>query len=107
MLIAPSDGIPASEAALSDAVSCALPWPAALIVWGPGFVSARHRHHSVQLVMAIEGRLSIRGGSNRRWLECGAALVDADVAHEVDAANAQVLLAFVDPESELGADRKS
>ena len=26
-------------------------WPAALIVWGPGFASTAHRHHCVQLIM--------------------------------------------------------
>jgi AraC-like DNA-binding protein len=74
-----------------------------MIVWGPGYVSAEHKHHSVQLVMAIDGTLRIRGGSQRVWIECGAALVRADAAHEVDAHGARVLIAFVDPESQLGA----
>jgi AraC-like DNA-binding protein len=78
-------------------------WPAAMIVWGPGYVSAEHKHHSVQLVMAIQGTLRIRGGSEQAWIECGAALVRADAAHEVDARGATVLIAFVDPESQLGA----
>src|SRR5262249_7419814 len=29
-----------------------LVWPAAMIVWGPGFTTAGHRHHCVQLLMA-------------------------------------------------------
>jgi hypothetical protein len=36
-------------------------------------------------------------------MKCGAALVRADAAHEVDARHVTVLIAFVDPESELGA----
>jgi AraC-like DNA-binding protein len=74
-----------------------------MIVWGPGYASAEHKHHAVQLVTAIEGTLRIRGGSDQVWTECGAALVRADAAHEVDAHGARVLLAFVDPESQLGA----
>jgi hypothetical protein len=33
---------------------------------------------------------------------CDAVLVPADASHEVDARNTDVLIAFVDPESELG-----
>jgi hypothetical protein len=88
---------------LVRALPCALLWPAAMIVWGPGLVSARHKHHSIQLVMAIEGRLRIRSGPKCPWMECGAAVVDANAPHEVDAADAQVVLAFADPKSDVGA----
>src|SRR5262245_53511188 len=53
-------------------------WPAAMISWGPGYASAEHRHHAVQLVMTTQGTLRIRGGSERKWIECCAALVRAD-----------------------------
>src|SRR2546423_8496280 len=88
----------------------ALVWPAAMIVWGPAFTSARHSHHCVQLLMAMHGTLLIRGGpnsnsnSNDKWKKCGAALVRPDANHEVDARGTTVLLiGFVDAESELGA----
>ena len=80
-----------------------LAWPAAMIVWGPGFTSTLHRHHCVHLLMAVHGTLRIRGGARQRWLRCGAALVRPDAAHEVDAREATVLIAFVEPESPLGA----
>src|SRR6266536_315741 len=78
-------------------------WPAAMIVWGPGFTTAGHRHHCVQLVMAMHGSLLIRGKPNDQWRRCGAALVRPDAAHEVDARDTTVLIGFVDSESELGA----
>src|SRR5215475_2356270 len=81
----------------------ALVWPAAMIVWGPGFTTAGHRHHCVQLVMAMQGTLLIRGRTSDPWMRCGAALVRADAAHEVDARDTTVLIGFVDSESELGA----
>jgi AraC-like DNA-binding protein len=74
-----------------------------MIVWGPGFTTAGHRHHCVQLVMAMHGSLLIRGKSNEQWMRCGAALVRPDAAHEVDARDTIVLIGFVDSESELGA----
>ena len=81
----------------------ALAWPAAMIVWGPGYTSTLHRHHCVHLLMAVHGTLRIRGGARQHWLRCGAALVRPDAAHEVDARDATVLIAFVEPESPLGA----
>jgi AraC-like DNA-binding protein len=78
-------------------------WPAAMIVWGPGYKAATHRHHCIQLVMALKGTLLIRRGRNDAWLRCGAALVRQDAVHEVDARNATVLITFVDAESELGS----
>src|SRR5438552_6726722 len=78
-------------------------WPAAMVVWGPGYQSAAHRHHCVQLVMAIEGTLHVRGGSLKTWRRCDAALVRADAVHAVDAREAMALIAFIDPESQLGA----
>src|SRR5262249_9133223 len=81
----------------------ALVWPAAMIVWGPGFTSTAHRHHCVQLVMAMKGNLRIRRGLGDTWLKCGAALVRPDAVHEVDARVTTVLIAFVDAESELGS----
>ena len=41
----------------------AFTWPAAMIVWGPGFVSSAHRHHCVQLVMTMQGTLRVRAGA--------------------------------------------
>ena len=81
-----------------------LVWPAAMIVWGPAFTSARHNHHCVQLLMAMNGTLEVRSGPGHKWRKCGAALVRPDASHEVDARGTNVLLiAFVDAESELGA----
>ena len=81
-----------------------LVWPAAMIVWGPAFTSARHSHHCVQLLLSMDGMLLVRSGPNDKWKKCGAVLVRPDASHEVDARGTTVLLiAFVDAESELGA----
>lgn len=88
---------------LITAAPCALLWPAAMVVWGPGYVSSNHRHHSVQLVMALQGKLRIRSRPEDKWQPCGAALVGPDAPHEVDATDGTVLIAFVDPLSDLGA----
>ena len=80
-----------------------LVWPAAMIVWGPGFTTSAHSHHCFQLVMVMHGTLLVRGQSKDARMRCGAVLVRPDVTHEIDARDSTVLIAFVDSESELGA----
>ena len=80
----------------------AFAWPAALFLWGPGSRTDLHRHHCVQLVMALDGTLSFRQRPRQRWSRCAAVLVRPDAWHEVNARETDVLIAFVDPESELG-----
>ena len=88
---------------LVSTAPCALLWPAAMIVWGPGFAASKHRHHCVQLVMSLQGKLRVRSGPGRKWISCGAAVIRPDALHEIDATGFTLLIAFVDVESELGA----
>jgi AraC-like DNA-binding protein len=81
----------------------AFTWPAALFLWGPGSWADLHRHHCVQLVMTLRGTLRFRGRQRQRWTTSQALLVRPDARHEVDARNTDVLIAFVDAESDLGA----
>src|SRR5215468_7057929 len=81
----------------------AFTWPAALFLWGPGSWSDLHRHHCVQLVMALDGDLRFRRRVRQRWTTCGAVFVRTDAWHEVNARGTSVLIAFVDAESTLGA----
>src|SRR5262245_60313213 len=80
-----------------------LVWPAAMIVWGPGFTSSEHSHHCVQFVMAMRGSLRVRSTRGDEWIRCGAVLVRPDAIHEIDARHTPVLIGFVDSDSELGA----
>src|SRR5262249_44041193 len=66
------------------------------------FTTAGHRHDWFQLIMVMHGTLLVRGGFKDAWMKCGAVLVRPEVAHEIDARDSTVLIAFVDPESELG-----
>src|SRR5215831_10629755 len=83
------------------------PWPAALIAWGPGSISTSHSHHCIQLMMALRGQLRVREQRGKPWRRCSATLVRPDAQHEIDASNAFVLIAFIDPECELGAAFKA
>ena len=79
------------------------PWPTVMIVWGAGFRTAAHRHHCVQLLLALHGSLLVRSGRKAAWKKCGAVWVQIDATHEVDARGTTLLLLFVDAESDMGA----
>ena len=53
--------------------------------------------------MALRGTLRFRQRQRQRWTACGAVLVRPDAWHEVNARGTDVLIAFVDAESDLGA----
>jgi AraC-like DNA-binding protein len=77
-------------------------WPAGLVVWGPGATSSLHAHHAVQLILTLDGHGRLRGRARQRWTDFTAALIGPDVPHEVDARGTTVVIAFVDPQSEVG-----
>ncbi len=54
---------------LIRAVPGALMWPAAMFVWGPGYITSEHAHHCVQLVLSLRGNLRVRG-IGARWVRC-------------------------------------
>src|SRR5512138_1502043 len=68
---------------------------------GPGAESALHAHHAMHLLLACTGSLRVRG-EDRAWRSCAGVLTAPDAAHAVDARGTEVLLVFVDPESEVG-----
>lgn len=81
-------------------------WPPVLATRGPGGASAGHAHHAMHLVLATAGDLRVRVG-NGRWRSAPGVLTAPDVTHAIDAAGREVLLVFLDPESEAGAALRS
>jgi len=79
------------------------PWPSAMIVWGPGFKTAAHRHHCVQLLMTLQGSLLVRSGHEMEWRKAGAVWVRPDATHEIDARGSTLLIGFFSAESDIGA----
>jgi AraC-like DNA-binding protein len=78
-------------------------WPPLLATRGPGAVSARHAHHAMHLIVSLDGELRARVGAARRWTRAAGIVTAPSVAHEIDATGSDVLLVFLDPESEAGA----
>jgi len=77
-------------------------WPPALATRGPGFRGVLHSHHSLHFVLSIDGELRVRASPLGRWTTAPGVLTWADTPHAIDSGGTEVLLVFLDPESEAG-----
>jgi len=79
-------------------------------LWEGGFLlTARaqgvvpaHAHHAIQIVIALDGCVAIRGKDDG-WRESRGIVVRADAEHSFDCNAALGVMVFVDPESSEGA----
>ena len=78
-------------------------WPPVLATRGPGFRGVLHSHHSLHFVLAIEGELRVRTSASGRWSGAPGVLTAPDAPHAIDSDGVEVLLVFLDPESDAGA----
>jgi AraC-like DNA-binding protein len=76
-------------------------WPPLLATRGPGARSAGHAHHALHVIIALDGGLRVRAGSGP-WRRAAGVITAPDAPHAVDAAGREVLLVFLDPESQAG-----
>ena len=60
-----------------------------------------HDHHAIQVVLAIEGSVGIRG-ERGEWRTTSGLIVRPDVVHSYDANGSVAAMLFVDPESSEG-----
>ncbi len=79
------------------------PWPPVLATRGPGSLGALHSHHALHFVLAIDGALRVRASASAAWSEAAGALTSPDAPHAIDARGVEVMIVFLDPESEAGA----
>lgn len=79
-------------------------------LWEGGFLlTARaqgvvpaHAHHALQIVIALDGHVAIRGRTGG-WRETRGVVVRADAEHSFDCSGALGVMMFVDPETSEGA----
>lgn len=76
-------------------------WPPLLATRGAGSRSEGHAHHGQHVVLATTGtlRICVRSGP---WRRAAGIVTAPDVPHALDATGAEVLLVFLDPESDVG-----
>ncbi len=82
----------------------ALPlWPPLLAARGAGSRSELHAHHTMHFVLGLDGDVRARASRSGAWAPAAGVLTAPDATHAIDARGAQILLVFLDPESEAGA----
>jgi AraC-like DNA-binding protein len=72
-----------------------------LVARAQGIVPS-HTHHAIQIVIALDGCVAIRG-TDDGWRESNGIVVRADAEHSFDCNAALGVMVFVDPESSEGA----
>jgi len=77
-------------------------WPASLAMWGPGDQSTKHAHHAMHLLLCRQGSLSVRAQGMKAAEQAAGVLVGPEVSHALDARGTEVLLLFIEPESDDG-----
>ena len=75
-------------------------WPPLLATRGRGARTSPHAHHAMHFVLALEGELEVRTG--RTQARAPGILTAPDLSHALDASERDVLLVFIDPESDVG-----
>ncbi|HEX9308533.1 MAG TPA: helix-turn-helix domain-containing protein [Anaeromyxobacter sp.] len=78
-------------------------WPPVLATRGPGFRGALHSHHALHFVLALDGELRVRTSAFGPWSSAAGVLTAPDAPHAIDSHGGEVLLVFLDPESDDGA----
>jgi AraC-like DNA-binding protein len=78
-------------------------WPPVLATRGPGSRSELHAHHAMHFILAVEGDICVRSSNNGRWSRAAGVLTAPDILHAVDASGIEMVLIFMDPESDAGA----
>jgi AraC-like DNA-binding protein len=78
-------------------------WPPILAIRAPGSRSATHAHHAMHIMLCMSGELRVRADERARWQSAAGVVTAPDTAHSIDASGVDILLVFLDPESEAGA----
>jgi transcriptional regulator GlxA family with amidase domain len=75
-------------------------WPPLIASRGLGAESSPHAHHAMHFIIAVAGELEIR--ATGAPVRAPGVLTGPDVRHAIGAAGLDVLLVFIDPESDAG-----
>ncbi len=78
-------------------------WPAVFAVWGTGARTSLHAHHAWHLMVGLDGPILIQSLADGRPLSAPAFLIRPDVPHAADGNGGRVVVVFVVPEAEAGA----
>jgi AraC family transcriptional regulator len=61
-----------------------------------------HAHHAIQICVALSGQLRLRAGPESAWRRHRGAVVGSDQTHQLDGSGCEIVLVYLEPESEDG-----
>jgi AraC-like DNA-binding protein len=61
-----------------------------------------HVHHAIQICVALRGQLRLRSGPAGAWKRHRGAIVGRNQPHQLDGSGCEVVLVYLEPESEAG-----
>ena len=61
-----------------------------------------HLHHAIQICVALDGEIQLRPGPDTAWKRYGGAIIRSDQPHQLDGSGRDVVIAYLEPESEEG-----
>lgn len=70
-----------------------------LLLIGPAFDAAMHRHHAAQLAVGLDGPLYVRSEPDAAWQQTPAFYVPPNVSHSFDARGSRCAMLYLDAES--------
>ena len=82
-------------------------WPHRLLLIGPAFDTALHRHHAAQLCVGLPGPLHVRRSARGAWLTAWGFLIPPDMPHQLDAGGSKTAFLYLEPESAEYAAQRS
>ena len=81
-------------------------WPHRLLLVGPAFDTALHRHHAAQLCVGLPGPLHLRRSPRGHWLTAWGFFIPPDMPHQLDAGGSKTAFLYLEPEgAEYAAQR--
>ncbi|HMR80135.1 MAG TPA: AraC family transcriptional regulator, partial [Polyangiaceae bacterium] len=73
-------------------------WLGRCLYIGPGGRTALHSHHALQIAVALDGELRVRGSENADWVCHFAIAVAPDAPHQLEHDGRWLALLYADPE---------
>jgi len=61
-----------------------------------------HLHHAIQICVALSGEIHLRPGPESIWKRYGGAIIRSDQPHQLDGSGREVVIAYLEPESQEG-----
>lgn len=86
----------------TERASCVFIWTDMALFIGPRSATDIHAHHALEVCLALDDTIDIRGAEESSFRRCAGALVPSDTRHQLTIHGPRVAIIYIDPFSRLG-----